>query len=367
MRISDRYIGKQVLLGTLFAILVLSLVLVLGSLFREIRPLLVEKKIPPMVVCQFALNILPFSLMFTIPWGFLSAVLLVFGRLSSDQELTGFRVAGMSLPRIAAPVFALALVLSGVCAWINVSIVPEAKAAMRTILFRELMRDPKALLNPGIAEADFGKNTKVYVEGKDGDAILGLHMYQTRSDKDPITTPVGYIYAQRVEPPVVEEKEHRFKLVLDNSFTEFRNDDGTYDRLSTGKTNAIRVTYVDTKPKIPKPAEMSNDELRRFAAENPQLTAKGRVAVRSEITRRYAYSMACLAFAFIGVPLGIKSRRRDTSTGLVLSVLVGAGYFLSSLVADQFHTDLSVTMALWAPNVILLLIGLWLFRRSRFK
>jgi lipopolysaccharide export LptBFGC system permease protein LptF len=366
MRISDRYIGKQVLFGTLFAILVLSLVLVLGSLFREIRPLLVEDRIPPSVVAQFALNILPFSLMFTIPWGFLSAVLLVFGRLSSDQELTGFRVAGISLPRIAAPVFVVALALCGICAWLNVTVVPQAKSAMRTILFRELMRDPRSLLTPGIAEADF-KNAKIFIEGKDGDAILGLHLYQVPDENAPNRHPSGYIHAQRVEPPIVDKESHSFKLILDNSFTEIRNNDGTFDRLITGKTNALQVTYVDTRPKIPKPAEMSNDELRHFAAENPQLNEKGRVAVRSEITRRYAYSMACLAFAFVGVPLGIKSRRRDTSGGLILSILVAAGYFVSSMLADQFHTDLSVTTALWAPNVICILLGLWLFRRSRFK
>ena len=40
MRISDRYIGKQVLIGTLYAVLVLGVVLVLGNLFRQIQPLL---------------------------------------------------------------------------------------------------------------------------------------------------------------------------------------------------------------------------------------------------------------------------------------------------------------------------------------
>jgi lipopolysaccharide export LptBFGC system permease protein LptF len=86
MRISDIYIGRQVLLGTLTAVLVLSLVLVLGNLFKQIHPLLVDQKAPLSLVLRFVLNVLPFSLMFTVPWGFLSAVLLVFGRMSSDQE-----------------------------------------------------------------------------------------------------------------------------------------------------------------------------------------------------------------------------------------------------------------------------------------
>lgn len=364
MRISDRYIGKQVLFGTLFAIVVLSLVLVLGSLFREIRPLLVEQRIPLALVGKFALNILPFSLMFTVPWGFLSAVLLVFGRLSSDQELTGFRVAGISLPRISAPVFVVALALCGISVWLNVDVAPKAKASLENILYREVMKDPRALLDPGAVQSRF-KNQKVFIEGKDGDALIGFHMYQTRKENDPDAPPPAYVHAGRVEL-IVDQEKQQFKLTLDNAFIESPKDDGTYDRAITGEAKYWFLSFQDSRPKKPKPAAMTNDEIRVFA-NDPRLNEKGRVSVRSEITRRYAYSMACLAFAFVGVPLGIKSRRRDTSVGLVLSILVAAGYFLSSLLADQFHTDAQVTAALWAPNVICILLGIWLFRRSRFK
>ena len=81
MRISDRYIGKQVLMGTLYAVMVLGVVLVLGNLFKKIQPLLVDQKAPLELVMRFVINVLPLSLMYTVPWGFLSAVLLVFGRL----------------------------------------------------------------------------------------------------------------------------------------------------------------------------------------------------------------------------------------------------------------------------------------------
>ena len=97
MRISDRYIGRQVLSGTLYAVMVLGVVLLLGNLFKQIQPLLVDQKAPLSLVIRFVISVLPLSLMYTIPWGFLSAVLLVFGRLSSDQEITSFRVAGLSL------------------------------------------------------------------------------------------------------------------------------------------------------------------------------------------------------------------------------------------------------------------------------
>ena len=113
MRLSDRYIGRQILLGTLYAIVVLSLVLVMGNLFKQARPLLVEQHAPIGLVLRFVINVLPFSLMFTIPWGFLTAVLLVFGRMSGDHEITSFRVAGLSLVRLALPVFVIGAALSG--------------------------------------------------------------------------------------------------------------------------------------------------------------------------------------------------------------------------------------------------------------
>ena len=54
----------------------------------------------------------------------------------------------------------------------------------------------------------------------------------------------------------------------------------------------------------------------------------------AEITKRYTFSLACLSFACVAVPLGMKSRRKDTSGGLVLSLLTtlaGIGLFAFAL------------------------------------
>ncbi len=145
MLLADRYIARQILLGTLYAIVVLSLVLVMGNLFKQARPLLVEQHAPLGLVLRFVINVLPFSLMFTIPWGFLSAVLLVFGRMSSDNEITSFRVAGLSLWRLSLPVFVIGAVFSGICLWINVNVVPHAKASLTEMIYEQVKRDPRSL------------------------------------------------------------------------------------------------------------------------------------------------------------------------------------------------------------------------------
>ncbi len=112
---------------------------------------------------------------------------------------------------------------------------------------------------------------------------------------------------------------------------------------------------------------MSNERIRQEIATNSTMTPSRKVKMQTEITTRYSLSMACLAFAFVAVPLGLQSRRRDTSFGLVISLLIGTGYFLFVMLADSFKSNEAATAMLWAPNVICVLLGLFLFRKARFK
>lgn len=365
MRISDRYIGKQVLLGTVYAILVLSLVLVLGNLFKQIRPLLVDQQAPIGLVMRFVINVLPFSLMFTIPWGFLSAVLLVFGRLSSDQEITSFRVAGVSLVRLAAPVFVIGAVLSAACLWLNVNVVPQAKATLTDLIYEEVKRDPRALLDPGVVQSSF-KNQKVFVEGRDGDSLTGFHLYQVPKADDLEAPPGAYVHAGRVSL-VVDEGKKELRLKLNDASIEARRADGGVDMVFMEEVEPWVFDFSDARKRKSRASAMTNQEILDYVATEPELSEEKRVNFRAEITKRYSFSMACLAFACVAVPLGLKSRRKDTSTGLVMSLLLGAGYFLFTVLADEFDTDLGAATALWAPNVICVLVGFILFRRARFK
>ncbi len=366
MRLSDRYIARQVLVGTLYAIVVLSLVLVMGNLFKEVRPLLVEQHAPPGLVLRFIINVVPFSLMFTIPWGFLSAVLLVFGRMSGDQEITGFRIAGISLVRLALPVFLIGAALSGLCIWINVNVVPLAKASLTEMLYEQVKRDPRSLLNPGLVQSRF-KNQKVFVEERVGDSLNGFHLYQVSNGENggPVRAE-AYVHAGNVSL-VVDESKKQLRLRLLDAFIETKNDDGTSTFAFAQEAEPWLFDFGNDPYRKIRAAAMTNTEIRRYLKENPQLPKVKQVEFRAEITKRYTFSLACLAFACVAVPLGMKSRRKDTSSGLILSLAIGMIYFLLTMVSDGFESDSAATLALWTPNVLCGLLGFYLFRRARFR
>src|SRR5947208_4023963 len=109
MKLVDRFISRELLVNVLFAIAVLSLVLVVGNIFRKLLPLLVNHDVPVEFLLSFIAYVLPFSLIFTIPWGLLTAVLLVFGRLSADNELIALRSNGVSITRVCGPLVLVAI------------------------------------------------------------------------------------------------------------------------------------------------------------------------------------------------------------------------------------------------------------------
>ena len=366
MRLADRYIAKQVLVGTLYAIVVLSLVLVMGNLFKQVRPLLVEQHAPPGLVFRFILNVVPFSLMFTIPWGFLSAVILVFGRLSGENEITAFRVAGISLVRLALPVFVIAALLSGLCAWVNVNVVPHAKASLTEMLYEQVKRDPRSLLNPGLVQSRF-ENQKVFVEKRVGDSLQGFHLYQvSNGDNGVAARAEAYVHAGEVSL-VVDEDKKQLRLKLIDAFIEAKEEDGTSEFALVREAEPWLFDFGSVQYRKVRSSAMTNPEIRRYIAENPDLPEKKRVELGAEITKRYSLSLACLSFACVAVPLGMKARRKDTSGGLVLSLGIGMLYYLFTLAAEGFESDTAATLALWAPNVLCGLLGLHLFRRARFR
>ncbi|RYD20247.1 MAG: YjgP/YjgQ family permease [Verrucomicrobiaceae bacterium] len=370
MRISDRYIGKQVLLGTLYAVFVLGIVLVLGNLFKQIQPLLVDQKAPLELVVRFVISVLPLSLMYTIPWGFLSAVLLVFGKLSSNQEITSFRVAGISLVRLALPVFVIGLALSGVSLWLNLNVVPNSKATARQLIYDQAARDPDSLLKPGVVQGDAFKGDgssvqKVLIEGKRDEWVEGFHFYLMPETDGSAKTPT-YVHAARAALSVDPAKS-QLRIKLQDAYFESRNKKGELEAVFAGEAEPLLIDLKGSKDKGAKANAMTNGEILAEIERNPNMEPNKKVKMRAEITKRYSFSMACLAFAFVAVPLGLQSRRRDTSHGLVISLLIGTGYFLLTMLADEFKSDTGAALMLWAPNVACVLLGLFLFRRARFR
>ncbi len=406
MKTLDRYILLQLLAVTFLGVLSLTMLMLLGQLFKELHSLLVESGAPPSIVIDFILQVIPFSLTFSVPWGFLTAVLLVYGRLAADNELTSMRMAGLSLWRLSLPAIGMGIALAGLCYYINIEIAPRGKQAMSELVMKAAMDNPRNLLNSS-QDATKLDTVQLYIEGREGDQLRGVHIYPI--DNGEGQRDFDAMHAQTATIGEFDTKSRELELTLYNT---------TISSEKNGTTNLPTIASMPLRVHIPirthrklKPNRFTSGEIAEVLAHlevikpltkeamdafarrarqeetfpcagrlwtdalsdttyyKDAMTTKNERAFRTEGAQRASFSCACIVFSLIGVPLAITARRRDTSTGFALGILVAAVYFLALVFCELSRKSAGVTpyIVLWLPNVLCAAFALWQHQKAKFR
>ena len=364
MRIIDRYLTRQIIGIVIWAVSLLSLILVFGSTMREPLNVLMAHHLPLSYVLSFVGYLLPFSLIYSIPWAVLVAVLLVFGKLSSDNELVALRANGIGMPRICLPVFIVALVFFGLCLWINLYVAPVSQMQLRSALFNLASEDPLALFGSDEVIDQF-PSRKIYVGRKNGSTLEDLHIYEMNTEK----VPVRVIYARKGTLEVDKENERILLRIYDARYEERdKSDVNNLRKMRYGITMREGVLPISLEELIQKatnnqrPNELTLDQLRdALDQQNNKMT----VAARTEVSKRFSNAMAVLTFVLVGIPLAITAQRRETSVGIALSLLVAFTYFIFIVLTANVKNNprLHPEILIWVPNFIYLTLGGTLFYR----
>lgn len=364
MKLIDRFISRELIVNLFFAVSVLSLVLVVGNIFRRLFPLLVNHDVPAEYLFTFIAYVLPFSLIFTIPWGLLTAILLVFGRLSADNELIALRSNGVSIARICASLAVVAVLCTVVCLWLNVRVAPAAQQKLRTTIFDLATRNPMALFGSDQVIDQF-PGRKIYVGKKEGNQLENITVFELNEE----SIPMRVTHAKRgtLEADLPNQ---RILMHLYNARYQQRDEKDPFDlRKMRDGINMVEGTlpislqelYQKEKRRTSRSALSIEQLLDQLKTGDSGAQSQS----RTEISKRFSFPFSCLAFALMAVPLGITAHRRETSIGYLMSLVVAFSYFLFVIMADtlrgnpKMHPELLV----WFPNVLFLVLGAWLFRR----
>ncbi len=102
------YILKEILPVFFIGLMTFTVLLLMDKILKLIE-MIVNRGVDLSRVLMLLLFISPSFLIFTIPMAVLLSVLLSFGRLSGDSEVTAFKASGISLYQLFLPVFVFSL------------------------------------------------------------------------------------------------------------------------------------------------------------------------------------------------------------------------------------------------------------------
>ncbi len=375
LRIFDRYIGRQVGSAMLTGVVVLTGVMVLGNIYKKLDNIMGETKVPFSLVIEFCGLVIPFALTFIIPWAFLTAILLVFGRMSADNEIVSLRMTGMPMWRICMPIFLLAAALSGICFWVNLSIAPEAQNRIKRLFFDVATGDPSALFQEGRVLDKF-PGYRIYTGKRRDDGTLeNLQIVKLEGSRSK-----QYIRARTAHIETAPGKLD-FTLHMNDANIESVVEDelGAIVKINslaqgyTGMTFPLselknRTERVNASMKST-PILWQEASNRVDSVTGEALDRAGKSVVLTELNKRYSFSLACLTFCLVGIPLAITAQRRETTVGFILSLLTAIVYLVFIILAETLNDKAKFFphLLMWAPNVLFLGLGGWLFRRLSLK
>lgn len=375
MRILNRYIVFDYLVIFLSALGLITFVMTVGALVKAVD--LMSRGISPMLITKFFFQNVPYILSFSMPISTLFAALLLFGRLSMDNEISAMKACGLSLWRMVAPLILLSVLFSAVCVYINCEVAPNAKHANKQLLRSAGVETPINLLEEGRFINDF-PGLMIYVGRKNGNTVKDVVAYEL-ADNGQIKRSVRAKKGD-IEP---DNDQRTLTVKLYDVRMEMPDLDDPHDVSKTTYVNAEYYPIVldfeemlgnSSKPRMRKRGAMTItqliDHIRNVKRDFPMLSdadleiQKSRFVI--EANRRISTAIACFSFMLIGIPLGVKSHRKETSIGMVMSLGIVFAYYIFIVVAKALaeYPSLHPNLVLWIPLLGTQLLGLILIRRS---
>jgi len=375
----DRHIFKSVLFTCLGTVALFTFVLTLGNVIRDLLSHALAGQFPVFTFVRLTALWIPAMAVYALPMGMMTGVLLTLGRLSADTEITAMRAAGISLARIGWPVFLLGALGAAVALYINFESMPWARVHYEREFAEAVRTNPLSFIVPKTFIRDF-RGRVVYVGDKDGAELREIWVWEL-DDQNRVRR---LIRAERGRVDF-DEKTNSLIPTLIRAKIEERDADNPEDFSKAPKVfsferfEQVRIpleAYLGGQGTVRIKQEwLTYDELRaemaRLAALPPPPPEKRREAERTQMKLRltlqekFNLSLAVFSFAMIGVPLGIKVSRRETSANLGLALALVLGYYMLTVMVKWLdrHPEYRPDVLLWLPNLLFIALGVWLFSR----
>ena len=362
MRTLNSYISKSFLVTFLATVVVFTFVLSIGGLFKLTD--LVAKGIPWQPIVKVFASGMPSALSFAIPISALTATLLVFGRLSADSEITAMKACGISLWQVMRWMLPVAFLMAALCLYINSELVPASHFARRSTVAALGSQNPVDLLEEGRPIQDF-EGLTIYVGRKRGNELEDVRIYDLRNEgqKREIKAKRGMVTVQTNSNDIVLALEE----VTIDPFSFESPGKAECGKWTVRIENSRRKRVYRKKVKDMTLAELYGGVRNAVVSdmESPEDVSKRRMVMSVEMHKRLSLSCSCIAFIFLGVPLGIRSHRKESSIGIALSLLLVFSFYLFIIIAEQLskHPPLHPDALTWMPVVLSVVIGSILVQR----
>ncbi|MDJ0657677.1 MAG: LPS export ABC transporter permease LptF [Xanthomonadales bacterium] len=351
MQILDRHIAREAGL-TWLAVTAVLLLVTLGLALGDTLADVAAGRVPgPLLFTQISLKTLEVTTIL-VPLSFFLGVMLAFGRMHRDSEMSVMRSCGYGIARSFLPLLYWIIPIGAALLAISLVLSPWAARTSKTLIAAAMADLSVAGLQPGRFQEIAASNSVVYIERLDPDGNFhNAFIHLTHGGrKDVVTARTGFQYQ--------DEDGSRYLALVDGFRTEGTPGSGDYRRMRFAR-NDVRLPDTETTGPVLKFNALPIAEI--LSGDSPQHTA--------EWHWRLAPPLALLVLTLVAVPLSKSSPRRGYYGNLVLGITLYVVYANLLSIGRAWIEDGRIPewIGLWWVHLLGVGLALWLLRGSRGK
>ena len=357
MTILDRYIFKELLVPFSISLGILCFIVLTKEMLRLVE-LLVTNGVSLLAVLKIIVNLMPSFLVLTLPMACLISSITTFSRFSFDKELVAMRAAGLSLLRIAVPVFFFSFLVFLGTLFLSQWGQPWSSISLKKLAISLIQDQLHMVLDRGVFNEPMDDMMIFVPTPEPGEHARGIFIMDQRDPAQKVIITAQTF--QMLENP----QRKQFGMRLYEGEIHHVPKDGaqhhqlafsTYDlkmnlspALTVGKPD--RPDYQHIMAELDKSDWRDTRMLRRLM----------------EYYKDLGFPVATLILGVLGMPVGIASKRTGRMRGFVLGIFIMVGYYLLNVLGEFSVTALLLHpfAGAWLPNVLLLLMTWILFYQA---
>ncbi|MDR2351269.1 MAG: LptF/LptG family permease [Endomicrobium sp.] len=362
------YIIKEFLHSFFFGVVVFSFLLILNFVF-ELMDLLIEKGATVWVVAKMFTFYLPNILTLSIPMAVLFGALLSYGRLSSDNEVTAMKAAGINYKTLTIPIIIFVLSISVFLVFFNHFFAPKLNSNLKVYFEQFITKKPLVKFN----EKSITKlgNYKIYSNKVDNvkNTLTGVSIYKFENDyatnnKKTVLLQDDKVWRITAPSATVKAYATGAQLILYKGYWQkIFPSDMTNITHATFKTCSIFIPLGDTiKSYNIGPSELSSPKL----IETIKQYKKQKLEFMPYLWDywiRWIFAVAPIVFIIIALPIGTHTGKDSKALGFGLSLGILIIYYtlfvISINLGEKEYVPLGIIV--WLPNLVIGGVGLYLF------
>ena len=357
-KVFDLYIAKGFLTYFFWSLITCSILFVVLTLF-ELLDDAIRNEIHFLKVVEYFFFYMPQIFTLAIPMAVLLGILINFGILEKNSEITAIKAGGWSLYRISIPVFLLAAGFSVCLFLIQDYVLPYTNQRQDRIWNQIKKRAPQTTVAQRkwiLGESNRIYNYEYFDENRD--LFVGLNIFEIDLDSARILRRIRAAQAH-----IVRQNE----WILENGWARDYQHNGFRNFKKETFAFPEKADYFEKE--IFQPKESSKMTFRELSTHIQYLMKSGYNAkeLMVELYKKISFPLSCLTMTLLAIPFSFVIGKKGAFFGIGASIAIAITYQMVSSLFEALgiYGILAPVLAAWAPNIIFGAAGFWLFLSIR--